>query len=298
MYRRFQDRFGTAGVIIAVIALVAALSGTALAAKGALTGKQKKEVEKIAKKYAGKAGAPGSAGANGTNGTNGKDGAEGKEGPQGKAGEDGTDGTNGTNGAAGKGVEKSTIPPGPTDTACDEQGGAIYEVEGSGEEVTICDGKEGSPWTAGGTLPAGAVETGSWAFTRPVEKINVDVGGVEEEITIGDSISITVPISFAVPLGAGLNSAHVHFEGEAGFSTFCDGTASSPTALNSGELCVYRSPEILAGTTFEGICRPSASLETCPENTSALGASKSGAVLLFSKPTGDARGSGTFAVRG
>lgn len=91
MYRRFHDRFGSAGVVIAVIALIAALGGTALAA-GALSSKQKREVEKIAKKFAGKPGATGPqgpAGPAGTNGTNGKEGPQGKEGIQGVQGKEG-----------------------------------------------------------------------------------------------------------------------------------------------------------------------------------------------------------------
>ena len=46
MLHRFRDRFGTAGLAIAIVALVAALAGTAVAASGALTGKQKKKIRK------------------------------------------------------------------------------------------------------------------------------------------------------------------------------------------------------------------------------------------------------------
>jgi hypothetical protein len=102
MYHRFHDRFGTAGVVIAVVALIAALGGTALAAGGGLTAKQKKQVTKIAKKYAGKPGAPGT---NGTNGTNGAPGAKGETGPAGPAGPAGGAGPAGPTGPQG--------PPGP-----------------------------------------------------------------------------------------------------------------------------------------------------------------------------------------
>src|SRR3954447_11133856 len=91
MYRRFHDRFGTAGLLIGVIALIAALGGTALAA-GGLTGKQKKEVTKIAKKFAGKAGATGPAGPAGPagpKGATGEQGPQGERGSQGEAGEAG-----------------------------------------------------------------------------------------------------------------------------------------------------------------------------------------------------------------
>jgi hypothetical protein len=102
MLQRFQDRVGTAGLIVAIVALVLALGGGAYAASGALTSKQKKEVEKIAKKYAGKpgvAGATGPAGAaggKGDAGSNGNTGPEGKQGPEGKRGPEGEEGLEGS----------------------------------------------------------------------------------------------------------------------------------------------------------------------------------------------------------
>jgi hypothetical protein len=114
LYRRFHERFGTAGLVVAVIALAAALTGTAFAAKGALTSKQKKEVEKIAKKFAGKPGAPGATGPAGPQGPvgpkgdTGAQGAEGKEGPQGKEGKQGKEGSPWTAGG--------TLPSGKTET--------------------------------------------------------------------------------------------------------------------------------------------------------------------------------------
>jgi hypothetical protein len=126
MLQRFQDRVGTAGLVLAVVALVLALGGGAYAASGALTSKQKKEVTKIAqteaKKYAGKTGPAGSNGSNGAKGDTGATGSEGKQGPQGVQGAEGKRG-----------------PEGP-------------------------EGLEGSPWTAGGTLPKGATETGTWTM--------------------------------------------------------------------------------------------------------------------------------------
>jgi hypothetical protein len=116
MYRRFHDRFGTAGVVIAVIALIAALGGSALAA-GGLTGQQKKEVKKIAKKYAGKQGPQGLQGLPGANGTNGKDGTnglEGKEGPEGPEGGEGPEGPEGPEGSPW--TAGGTLPSGETET--------------------------------------------------------------------------------------------------------------------------------------------------------------------------------------
>ncbi len=286
MYRRFQQRFGTAGVIVAVIALVAALSGTALAAKGALTGKQKKEVEKIAKKYAGKPGAPGAAGTNGTNGTNGKDGAPGP------AGKDGTNGTNGTPGAPGT-AGKSIVEVDEGPAVCGGKGGVIYEVEGSGNENEVCNGAkgekgdEGSPWTAGGTLPPGQVETGAFAFAA----------------TTADTEGVRVALSFPIPLPSPLPAAKVHWSSEPGFQQTCPGTPENPEP-QPGELCVYANfndfPEEI---TFEGICPLNLVMKSECLDENKQGASVTGAVLLFSPPATDepeelnTAGSGAFAVR-
>jgi hypothetical protein len=273
-YRALHNRFGTAGVILGVIALVLALGGTALAAKGALTGKQRKEVEKIAKKYAGKPGAPGTVGTNGTNGTNGKDGTNGAPG---KDGEDGTDGTGAT----------ATAFTGSKGTCTQGQGGV--EVKSAGATTTyVCNGEEGeagdpgapgdpgpegSPWTDGGTLPPGEMETGSWSYAA----------------TPADTAGVHVPLSFPIPLDGPLEG-HAHFQFDEDFFTFCEGGAEFPKP-KAGELCVYASnaetPD-LEKITFEGIF--SSSFEE-------IGASPQGAVLKFSTPTENSTGGGTFAVR-
>lgn len=269
MYRRFHNRFGTAGVIIAVVALVAALSGTALAASGALTGKQKKEVEKIAKKYAGTPGAPGAAGANGTNGTNGKD------------------GTNGSNGAAGKSVEVEKILV--NKQACNQLGGASVKVQGAAQGVEVCNGEkgaqgdEGEPWSPNGTLPVGATETGGWVFIA----------------NLADEEEIYVSLSFPIQLTAGLTAGHVHYESEANFSDFdgsgggaigCEGSTGAPKAP-SGNLCVYGQGNV-SNATFEGIWNLSIGVKGAT--------SKTGALLVFERgaATEESIGSGSFAVTG
>ena len=125
MYKRYKERFGTAGVVLGIVALILALGGTALAASK-LNGTQKKEVEKIAKKYAGKPGAAG---------TNGQNGAPGAKGDPGAAG---TNGTNGTNGKDGKSVKLVNSAP----TNC--EGGYTYEIEGSGAKNEVCNGEDGA----------------------------------------------------------------------------------------------------------------------------------------------------------
>lgn len=121
--KAIRDRFGTAGLIVAIVALIAALTGTAFAASGALTGKQKKEVEKIAKKFAGKPGAPGAAGAPGPAGPAGPPGSGGTPGPQGEKGATGVAGTPGAKGPTGPtgltgptGPFLDTLPVGKTET--------------------------------------------------------------------------------------------------------------------------------------------------------------------------------------
>lgn len=92
MYRRFHQRFGTAGLIISILALILAVAGTAFAASG-LTSKQKKEVTKIAKQYAGKPGTTGPQGPQGLPGATGGKGEKGEKGDKGDTGLAGKDGT-------------------------------------------------------------------------------------------------------------------------------------------------------------------------------------------------------------
>lgn len=99
MFSKLQERFGTAGLIVAIIALVAALTGTAIAK---LNGPEKKEVEKIATKAAKKCcSKPGPAGPAGPQGVPGTPGAEGKQGPAGAEGKAGPEGPKGEKGPTG-----------------------------------------------------------------------------------------------------------------------------------------------------------------------------------------------------
>ncbi len=256
MSSRLRDRLGTPAMIVAIVALVFALMGAAYAASGALTGKQKKEVEKIAKKYAGKPGAPG---AQGPAGANGKDGANGTN---------GTNGTPGAPGANGKSIKVTDASP----VQCEELGGVIVEKEGepiSAKEVCNGEpGEEGSPWTAGGTLPLGSSETGTWTLDA------------------NETGTAFVPISFPIELpheiaeGEGL----VHFVPEEGEGT-CTGNLLHPSAP-PGELCIYQGS--LSGATFENIDSPG------PSSVGAAG--RIGALLMFKSITGVAHGNGTWAV--
>lgn len=270
--RRLREPFGKAGLTVAIVALVMAMVGGAYAA-GALTGKQKKEVEKIAKKYAGK---------NGANGTNG---AAGAKGDTGAAGSNGTNGTNGSPGAAGKSVVVVDEEP----AGCPGEEGVAYEVEGSGVENEVCNGAEGSPWTAGGTLPVGKTETGSWsALTAEREG--------EPGVFIG-----TAGLSFPIPLAAPItefSKVKVVSEG-ATPPTECENGTHAGTAgpenpeATSGFVCVYvaHSP----GAPFVLGARPGSAF------AGGIGASTAGLLLSIRDEEGGPEQAtiyGTFAVTG
>ncbi len=259
MLAKLKRRLGAngPGITIAVLAMLVALTGGAFAAGGALSGKQKKEVEKIAKKFAGKPGAQGAQGATGATGAKGDKGDAGGAGSEGKP---------------GKSVKVTSIASGGIE--CEEDGGALVKEEGAVSGIEVCNGKEGkdgSPWAPENALPPGATETGAWTFAG----------------TTSDAAGIRVPISFPVQLGPGqaLDEEHVHFV-EAPTEP-CPGTAGAPLA-EPGQLCVYVSNLGVVGTEFLAI-------ERATDET--VGANRTGAVLTFKAPTGNASASGTFALR-
>lgn len=274
MYRRFHDRFGTAGLVIGVIALVAVLGGSAFAASGGLSGRQKKEVKAIAKSYAGKDGA---SGANGTNGSNGA------------PGEKGAPGSPGAPGADGKSVELIESAGG-----CPE-GGTTVQLKGEPATAKeVCNGEageEGEPWTPNGTLPKNATETGSWSITADREEFGFPVG--------------FSPISFVIPLAAPLDSDHTIgvSPGQTPPSE-CENTSHAGAAgpanpeAQSGYLCVYATEGgDLAVTAFKASYAGFLKEETIsPE---ALGADASGALIrtVSEGEVGDLS-YGTWAVTG
>ncbi len=271
MLSRLHKQLGPAGLTVAIAALVLAVGGTALAAS-ALTGKQKKEVEKIAKKYAGK---PGAAGAQGP---------AGPAGPQGAVGPKGDTGSAGSAGAAGASVTNTKLNPGNANCL---EGGAEFKV-GSGSSTFACNGEEGpegpegpaggpgpegSPWLAGGTLPPGETETGSYSLRVPSAQIAY------------------IPLSFPLPLPVGEgtegNRVAVNYVKEGtGPTAACPGTPADPSA-EPGNLCVYE------GSSEEF----SYSAEIRPDNgESGIGAARTGAVLLMEGKSGFAYVVGTWAV--
>jgi hypothetical protein len=180
----------------------------------------------------------------GNAGPAGAPGAPGAQGPAGLAGPAGAAGKDGAKGATGEAGAKGATG------------------------ATGPTGKEGSPWTNLGTLPSGKTETGFWAVNA----------------TKADEVGAYAPITFNIPLAAGLEPSKVHYvvspEGE------CTGTADNPTA-GKGHLCVYQAPGGILNLTAPEI----ANITTAP------GTNVSGAFLIFSKPTEEpAIAWGTWAV--
>ena len=202
-----REPFGTAGLILACVALIAALTGGAYAASGGLTSQQTKEVKKIAKKFAGKRGAAGPAG------------PQGSPGAVGGNGKDGLNGTNGVSGDNGKSVLAADEATGTS--KCEGRGGASFEVEGSGTKHYACNGEEGSPWTAGGALPAGESEIGVY-------------GGVSELNQF-----VALPISFNLAVEPAPEPIFVEGASEVG----CPGIIAGVPTADPGKLCVYKGAE-------------------------------------------------------
>jgi hypothetical protein len=228
MFSRLRKRFTYANVAM-TLALVFALTGGAFAASsGSGSSPSHATLLATAAKSKGKAGPRGPKGPAGSKGAAGVTGATG---PAGSAGAAGAKGENGAAGAEGK-----EGPPG-------KEGKPGTE----GEEGTPgVKGATGSPWTAGGTLPSGSTETGTWASKRFV--------GVTSERAFS-------PISFPVPLAAPLkgfgSATQTHYvtleeqegvagkkdpaecEGEPEPGKKVKGTAEDPQAAK-GNLCVYQ----------------------------------------------------------
>jgi hypothetical protein len=287
MLQRIRGQVGGAGLIVAIVALVAALAGGAYAASGGLTGKQKKEVKTIAKSFQG----TGPAGAAGPAGAPGAAGAKGDQGSAGTAGKDG----------------KSVIVTSVGIAQCGGRGGVVVEEESTPPGVEVCNGEEGSPWTAGGTLPPGSTETGIWSTTGSLQTITTEVEGVKEEVTVGDTGGVRAPFTFAIPLEAGVKATHVHYvtseEITNKTSTICpavnagfpigipQGTPTNPKEPlppPPGELCVYESAS--NNLTLTGIFQISGA---------SKGANTPGGFVKFTfAGPGIGTASGTFAVTG
>jgi hypothetical protein len=301
MFSTLRTRFGIPGVI-SVMALVFAMFGGAYAASNSSDGGKATASVKAKKGPRGPKGPkgdPGPAGPQGPAGANGKDGVNGSN---------GSNGSNGAPGAAGQSVKVEDEPP----------LGECGDVEGlkltsaSGVDY-VCDGEQGSqgasgdPWTAGGTLPANATQTGTWNYQKTAI-VEIEPG---KSKPVTDSI-LDVPISFPIKLAAPLDAGKTHFveltdanvwkeiilnestfEVEEVTPTTCLGTAAAPTAP-SGHLCIYgaRTDNALILSGFS-IVNPGAAGLT-------PGAATAGALLKVELliPNAPSRGHGTWAVTG
>jgi hypothetical protein len=247
------------GVVISVIAVILVLGGTALAAVG-LNATQKKEVKKIAKGVAGKPGAPGATGPAGAQGPAGPKGDAGGSGPAGPTGPTGATGKTGNTGVAGitgtTGTAGPTGPTGPTG-------------------ATGVTGATGSPWTAGGTLPPGATETGAWATGIGTGKA-------------------PAAISFTIPLAQKIKAPNIHISTEAGFATVCPGSSPIKPKAPPGVLCIHRGEALEASAPI--VTALDGSLEENEAEEEVKTTSVSGAILWWTLANGYA--SGSYAVTG
>jgi hypothetical protein len=274
MLTRFRERFGTAGVIVAVIALVAALGGTALAASGALTGKQKKEVEKIAKKFQG----------------TGPAGAQGPAGPAGAKGDTGDKGDAGSPGAKGESVTGTPIAAGGTCGA--SVTGVKYTLGAT--STNVCNGKQGEPGPLVEQVPSGKLLTGTWSASAVASGTNpgVDVTPISFQFPLASAPTAYYLIP-GVPFAFEVQPDGTHNFPVSGttLSEACPGTAEAPDAA-TGKLCVYVSSQEEMGYYFaiEG------------ESLELFSPTKYGTRLAFitesAESSQDANIAGTWAARG
>ncbi len=198
MLKILTKRMTYANVVL-TLALVFAMTGGAYAAKKYLITSTKQISPSVLKTLQGKPGKAGVAGPAGPQGPTGPAGAPGAKGETGAPGKDGAEGKQGPAGPAGS------------------------------KGATGSQGPAGSPWTAGGVLPSGATETGTWGGSGAP---TVEMDG-------------TMPISFPIPLKEGSTEAYrldvEETKNNAG-THGCTGTVEHPTAP-SGELCVYTAQE-------------------------------------------------------
>ncbi len=277
MLQRIRTHLSYANVA-ATLALVFALTGGAFAATGhsggssgaskatasvtpvARTAKAKSKTKASPRGPAGRKGAIGATGPAGPAGATGPAGGAGPQGPQGPAGNNGSNGEKGEAGTSVTSAKAST-------TECPEGGTKFTAANGASK---ACNGKEGSPWTDGGTLPPEKTETGVWGLTL--------LHGATGQ-------GLDIPISFTIPLVAplinveecgenGKPACKVHIFEEATMPAGCTGTVVGgfvqDLGAEPGNLCIYiRHANILAAQLLaEDI-----------EAEEVVGAGKTGTVL-------------------
>ena len=228
MFSTLRMKFGIPGVI-SVIALVFAMFGGAYAASNSSGGGKATASAKAKKGPKGPKGATGPAGPAGPVGPAGPAGAKGDNGAA------GTNGTNGALGAAGQSVKSEIEPPGAN---CSKGGSKFVAASGTTYACNGANGTpgqqgpEGEPWTAGGTLPSGATETGVWGTY-----INAPAG------------TQAFPISLGLPLATAPEVIFLQ-EGELSKPGSCPGQVGGIPTAEPGKLCVYAN--VFENATSEG----------------------------------------------
>ena len=252
MISRLHRHIGTAGLIVAIVALVAALGGGAYAATNSGKATASAKGKQGPRGKTGKPGKPGPAGPKGDTGAAGAAGAKGDVGSAGSAGAPG----------------KSVVMSAASGAEC-ASGGTKFEVEGAGSPRKVCNGQTGFTET----LPSEKTETGTWGFTR------------DSTLTSGFGIGYS-PISFPIPLEAGLDASQVSIVPAAGPPTAdCPGTDAAPTA-EPGFLCLYIGSE--AGTVAPRVAKAS--------DVTAAGADNTGAIVVIEFEGTGPQITGTWAV--
>jgi Collagen triple helix repeat (20 copies) len=263
MLSRIRKRLSYTNVLM-TLALVFAMTGGAYAAGRYVITSTKQIKPSVLKQLQGKTGPPG---------TNGAPGAKGETGATGAAGSPGKEGTPGTSGENGASVTSKEFTG--KNEKCGEGGSEFISASG---KTYACNG---SPWTAGGTLPSKRTETGSWIISATKENVLVESS-----------------ISFTIPLAKALSATAVHYVNQAGteevafnettheFSaaptTSCSGTVSEPAAA-PGNLCLYQSKEEGVEDIKSGLATALIRPVTTPLLEFKQGASTSGALLLLKR---------------
>jgi len=287
MFRALRKHL-TPSTAIAFVALVFAITGGAFAATGSgnnnnggggshgtLTASVAKKKPKAKPKA--KAGPRGPAGPKGATGPAGASGAQGPAGPSGGVGPAGGAGAPGSPGAPGQSVTGEAASAGE----CPSGGEKYTSASGT---APACngkagkEGKEGSPWTAGGVLPSGKTETGTWYLKAPVAG------------------NFATALSFPIPLENEIPIANVHFFEAATAAEIpagCTGTIVEElvTELKAepGNFCVWVQFHL-------GEAMKAASLHASDVETGELGVGRSGVLLAANGATEGNEARGTWAV--
>ncbi len=139
-----------------------------------------------------------------------------------------------------RGPKGATGPAGPAGPAGPQgpkgdQGPAGEEGEQGPKGAPGAPGPKGDPWTAGGTLPTGATETGTWGGLVPKES------------------ETTFPVSLPVPLENAPEAVFVKTAGEE--VSKCPGVIDGVPTAEAGKLCVYAGIGTL-NATFNAFLKP------------------------------------------